>query len=111
MYWILGFRNKNMTTRCMLTLISSSVISRGRPAREGALRTLYIPPFAWQFSCTRYTTSKQSNLFWVNMESKHPCDGVPLLFSELSDARRHRKIAIVGRGGQIIGEEIWGEYF
>jgi len=27
------------------------------------------------------------------------------------DAHRHRKIAIVGRGGQIIGEEIWGEYF
>src|SRR5258708_36906562 len=56
---------------------------------------------------TQAHTSKQSNLFWVNMESKHPRDGVPLLFSELLDALRHRKLLIVGRGGQITGEAIW----
>jgi len=83
----------------------------GRCFKNFVYSTICLAVLMHMVHQTQAHTSKQSNLFWVNMESKHPCDGVPLLFSELSDAHRHRKIAIVGRGGQIIGEEIWGEYF
>src|SRR5260370_27770635 len=92
-------RNKKSTYIDIILIYESQSSSLGRCSQKLVYTSICLTVLPHTIHQVQAQTHEQSNLFWVNLKCKHPCNSIPLFFSEFMDTHRHSNRTIVGRYG------------